>query len=161
MKLNINMLLFFETAACHRQRGACFVGDCRHCFCVTPPSPLLMGEGIRDMLRSSMAGFRHPPTPPLSTELGQPCAGLDPMWQWANRGELRGERAVALIACQQTQNTNNSISFAADHSLVFHLAASSLSALSGPHWIVREWKWAPTPVINFSLTFRKLNETLI
>lgn len=44
---------------------------CFQCFSVTPSSLLLIGEGIKDVLRSFMAGFRHPPT--VLTELDS-CA---------------------------------------------------------------------------------------
>lgn len=47
--------------------GLVFVRAAAKVFTVTPPSLLLASEGIKDVLRSYMAGPGHPPT--LLTEL--------------------------------------------------------------------------------------------
>lgn len=47
-----------------------------------------MGEGVKDGLRSSVAGSPHPPT--LLTGVDSWWAGPDPR---ANRGERRGDAA--------------------------------------------------------------------
>lgn len=78
-----------------------------------------------------MAGSRHPPT--LLIELDSCVCGL--MWQIANIGGLHRDAAAlhfTHIACQQTQNTNTAFPPPADPSLIFHLAASEHSTLSGP-----------------------------
>lgn len=131
-------------------------------FTVTPLFLLLMGGGINDMLRSFMAGSRHPPT-----SLNEPdsCVALDAMWQKANRSRMRRDAASLRfihIACQQAENAAfpppciqvSSILLAASERSILSQSASTSN-------IVSERKWALTRMINFSLTFRKLNETLI
>lgn len=55
---------------------------------MTPPSLLLVREGIKDGLRSSVAGFLHPPTG--LTGVDSWCARPDPR---ANRGDRHGDAA--------------------------------------------------------------------
>lgn len=73
MKLNIKYvgLVFSVTRYSHPSQSTVSIS-------VTPSSPLLMGEGIKDVLRSFMAGSRDPPT--VLTELDS-SVGLDLMWQ--------------------------------------------------------------------------------
>lgn len=85
-----------------------------------------MGEGIRDGLRSSVAGSLHPPTYWVERTAG--AQGL--ILEQAEEGDAEMLLSSPLrFICQQKQNTNAAFPTAG---LGFHLAASEPSTLSGP-----------------------------
>lgn len=121
-----------------------------------PLSLLLVGEGIRNVLRSyMMVPGIHPPHLLSWTGVCNP-------WSYVAESKHGWDKlrdcCSALYTCQQTQNTN-----AAFPSL-WILVSSSFCwpwafCLITTRYVVSKKKWILSRMINFSLTFRKLNKT--
>lgn len=105
-------------------------------------------EGIKDVLRSFVAGYQRPPT--VLTEADSYVLSLihNAMWQGASwNSEMLWNRDAQMllvstlhVGCQQQHNTNTSFPPRQIPGLIFHLAARELSTLSGSRQVVSERK---------------------